>query len=272
MSRKNIILSLFLITITSCIWGQFSLAINGKIDRVKDNFRVDELGYYTFFDHDMIEKLDTNGTPMFRQSVKMYGKIDCIDVSSPMKPLVFFQEQQAFIFLDNTLTPYQRPTRMSDLGVSYGTLICYSNQSDRFWIYDQDNSKLTLYLNDGRKHIETDNLAGILDIQNPIQLLERNGFLYLVDEHSGVFVFDMFGTFIDFFKIPTVEWIQAGERNIYYIQDGKLWSLNRKTRQTFYSELNGITSIVFQYSKKRFYFSAAKEIIVCEIQEKISRE
>ena len=245
--------------------AQFKLKEKTSFEKPRQQFRVDELGFYTFFDKDMLEKYDTSGVRLFRQSVKTYGKIDCIDVSNPMKPLVFFREQQVIAFLDNTLTPYQQTTKLSDLGISYGTLVCYSTQSDRFWVFDQDNSKLVLLLQDGRKHLESENLAGLLAIENPVQLIERNSLLYLVDEFKGVFIFDMFGTFVEFVDLPSIQWIQVDEHNIYYLADSILFSFNRRTRAVLQTKVDAVTDVQFQYSKKRFYFSVGKQILVCEI-------
>jgi hypothetical protein len=260
---------LFLLFISSslsfCCLGQFELKERSRITQTKPDFRVDELGYFTFFTKDRIEKNDTNGVLLFKQSVKLLGKIDCIDVSNPMRPMVFFKEQQVVAFFDNTLTPHQQITRLSDLDISYATLACYSNQSNRFWIYDQDNSKLIQFNQELKKMIETQNLAGLLALDNPIQLLERNNILYLVDENKGVYLFDMYGTFIEFVEITGVEWIQADENTLYYIQDAHLWSLNRRTKNKFKIALKETFSPYFQYSKKKFYFALEKNLIVYEI-------
>jgi len=264
-SNQFIAALICIITLSFSGIAQFELDRKLSFEKPREHFRVDELGYYTFFDKDMIEKYDTNSVRLFRQSVKTSGKIDCIDVSNPMKPLVFFREQQVITFLDNTLTPYQNTTKLSDLGISYGTLVCYSTQSDRFWVYDQDNSKLVLFLQNGKKHLETENLAGLLDIQNPIQLIERNSLLYLVDEFHGVFVFDMYGTFVEFFELPTIQWIQVDEHNIYYLTESSLYSLHRKTRISLTTQIDSVKGVEFQYSKKRFYFTVGKQILVCEI-------
>jgi hypothetical protein len=158
-----------------------------------------------------------------------------LDLSNPMKIMCFFLEQQLITFLDNTLTPYQQTARLTDLDVSYGSLVCYATQSDRFWVYDLDNSKLIQFLDDGKKHLETSNLAGILAITDPIQLLERNGVVHLVDLHKGVFLFDMFGTFIEFVSLPGVEWIQADEFNVFWISEGKMNAWNRRTKDDIFS-------------------------------------
>jgi hypothetical protein len=251
-------------------FGQEQLALRkvGERELVKPNFRVDGLGYIHYFDRDQIVKYDTTGVLLFKQSIKSYGKINDIDLSNPMKILCFFLEQQLITFLDNTLTPYKQTARLTDLDVSYGSLVCYATQSDRFWVYDLDNSKLILFLDDGKKHLETLNLAGMLDITDPVQMLETNGVIHLVDWHKGVFLFDMFGTFIEFVAMPGVEWIQADEWNVYWLSEGKLNAWNHRTKGNFSLPTEGVTSTFFQYSKRRFYMLTGKKITIFDSARK----
>jgi hypothetical protein len=65
-------------------------------------------------------------------------------------------------------------------------------QFDRIWVFDQDNSKLILFNSEGKRTLETENLYGMIGLKEPIQMLERFGNLYLVDEGRGVYIFEMF--------------------------------------------------------------------------------
>jgi len=234
----------------------------GERELVKPNFRVDGLGYIVYFDRDQVVKYDTTGMLLFKQSIKSFGKINDVDLSNPMKIMCFFLEQQLIMFMDNTLTPYQQTARLTDLDVSYGSLICYATQSDRFWVYDLDNSKLILFVDEGKKHLETLNLAGMLDISDPVQLLERNGVIHLVDLHKGVFLFDMFGTFMEFVPMPGVEWVQVDEFTIYWITSEQMNAWNRRTKTSVSAQIKSVTSTFFQYSKRRFYALSGKQIII----------
>jgi len=258
---------IFAICFWTCSYAQSPFTLS-KIDSVQvnaDEFTVDAIGYIYSADKDIIEKRDTSFRLLFRQSVKMTGHITTIDVTNPLKPLLFFLPQQSILFIDNTLTPYQNLGSLSDLGISYATLVCYSEQYNRFWVYDQDNSQLILFDFNGKKIRNTENLSGLIGVVNPVQLLEKNGILYMVDENRGVYLFDMFGTLINFYEIPNLEWIQADENNFYYILDGKIYSRNIKFNTDFTVEMPTNYLPKFKISKDLFYFKKANQIDVFQI-------
>ncbi len=247
-------------------FGQISLEHSRSFAAKSVHFRVDPLGYIVWYNHDVVYKLDTTGIHIFQQSLKAYGDIRDIDVISPMKYLVFFQDQQALGFFDNTFTPYQQRTRLNDLDISYATLVCYSMQFDRFWIYDQDNSKLIQFNSEGKKSVDTENLNGLIGLNDPCQMLERFGLLYLVDEGRGVYIFDIFGALVNFVPIPGVRWIQADENNIYYLENQQLSGYNFKTKSKFHIPLSQNYKPVFQMNKGKFYLYDAEQIHLFEMR------
>lgn len=251
-SKLNIILFLQLLVVP--LFAQMHLDLVQKSAAPTSQFRIDPLGYQIWFEKDAVYKMDTTGNQMFQQSVKAYGRITDMDVINPMKYLVFFREQQMIGFFDNTFSPYQQKTRLADLNVSYATLVCYSMQFDRFWVYDQDNSKLILFNSHGKRTAETENLNGLVNLQEPVQMLERNGMLYLVDEHRGVYIFDMFGSLINFVKVTNIEWIQVDENNFYYFLDEQFCMYNFKTNSFFKIEVTGNYESVFQLNKGKVFF------------------
>jgi hypothetical protein len=234
-------------------FGQLKLSEGPSFSAKTAEFRVDPLGYPIWFAKDAVYKMDTTGNLMFQQSVKAFGDITDMDLINPMKYLVFFREQQSIGFFDNTFTPYQQKTSLTDLGISYATLVCYSMQFDRFWVYDQDNSTLVLFNSDGKRSREIENLNGLIGLQEPVQMLERFGNLYVVDENRGVYIFDMFGALINFIDVPNIKWIDVDANNFFYIDQAQLCGYNFRTKSKFCTPISGIPSPKFQFVKQRFY-------------------
>lgn len=252
----SLVLSLSLLNGTA----QMELQYERKIPARTNQFRVDPIGYPIFFEKDAVYKMDTTGNLMFQQSLKAYGNISDMDVISPMKYLLFFREQQVIGFFDNTFSPIQSRTRLSDLNVSYATLVCYSMQFDRFWVYDQDNSTLLLFNRDGRKTLETENLNGLIGIEDPIQMMERFGQLYMVDENRGVYIFDMFGSLVNFVEIPNIQWVQVNANNLFYISENMLCGYNFRTKSKFKIPLSLTYNNQFQFVKGKMHFLNSKEL------------
>lgn len=261
---------IFILLLMQTAFGQTPFVLK-KVDSVSlhaEVFTVDAIGYIYSSYNDIIEKRDTSMRLLFSQSTKMAGHITSIDVTNPLKPLLFFQGQQIISFTDNTLTPYRNFSYLADLGIYYATLVCYSEQFNRFWVYDQDNYKLIFFSNEGEKVRVVENLGGLIGVKDPCQLLEKNGVLYLVDENRGVYLFDMFGTFIDFIEIKGLTWIQADEYNIYYILNNELFSKNTKFGTYFSVKLPQDYDAIFRISKNFIYLKKQGQIDVFEINLK----
>lgn len=252
MLNRIVIISLFLCVVFHA-QSQLKLTLERTFPAKTAQFRVDPLGYTIWFSKDAVYKMDTTGTLMFQQSVKAFGEITDMDLVNPMKYLVFFREQQLIGFFDNTFTPYQSKTRLSDLNVSYATLVCYSMQFDRIWVFDQDNSKLILFNNEGKRTLETENLNGMIGLEEPVQMMERLGNLYVVDEDRGVYIFDMFGSLVNFVEVKGIKWIQVDANNFFYVEEGQFCGYNFKTRSLFRMDLKEAHHPQIQMIKQKIY-------------------
>lgn len=251
--HNRIVLIVLFLSFTFSVQSQLNLILERTFPAKTAQFRVDPIGYTIWFAKDAVYKMDTTGNLMFQQSVKAFGEITDMDLVNPMKYLVFFREQQVIGFFDNTFTPYQTKTRLSDLNVSYATLVCYSMQFDRVWVFDQDNSKLILFNNDGKRTLETENLNGMIGLEEPVQMLERFGSLYLVDENRGVYIFDMFGSLVNFVEVKGIEWIQVDANNFFYTQEGQFCGYNFKTKSHFKMVLKEAQNPQIQMIKQKIY-------------------
>lgn len=208
---------------------KFELAIAPEITWTTDTYNNMYIA-----DQDLIKKIDSLGKTMFEQSVKKYGKITTIDARNPMKVMIFAEQQQSIFYLDNTLTKQENDIDLGELfDLSYVTQVSASNQVDKIWTFDQDNSKITLLTQNKSQSIQLDNTAGLIDMKNIRQFFEQNDRLFVVDSLKGVFVFDIYGTLVQFLNETNIDWIDVNQEFIYLLK-GKnieivnLTSLNKK--------------------------------------------
>lgn len=264
--RFRVLLALVFFGLSLQGFGQLKLVEGPTFPAKTGEFRVDPLGYPIWFAKDAIYKMDTTGNLLFQQSVKAFGEITDMDLINPMKYLVFFREQQSIGFFDNTFTPYQQKTSLTDLGISYATLVCYSMQFDRFWVFDQDNSTLVLFNSDGKRSREIENLNGLIGLKDPVQMMERFGYLYVVDENRGVYIFDMFGALINYIEVPNIKWIDVDANNFFYIDNAQLCGYNFRTKSKFCTLISGVPNPKFQFVKQRFYvlFNTVLKVLTME--------
>jgi hypothetical protein len=157
--------------------------------------------------------------------------------------------------LDNTLTQNGDCIELADQGIVNASMIASSSRPEMIWVFDNLNSKLILLpLTDGQQQRqEIENLMGVLDINSVSQIIERNSKLYLVKEGAGVYIFDLYGSLIEYREIPGVSYIDVYKNSIVAIANNSLKIINISSGQTLDIELPKDGILEFRYTASLFY-------------------
>ncbi len=180
---------------------------------------IDEFGNTILVEANQLKKYDIKRNLLFTQSIKTVGKITKLDARNPMKILFFSEDQQLVGVLDNSLTFQGENFDLSLYGLSYVQAFSSSFQNNKFWVYDQDNSKLELLSINNQQSVKIENLKSLLGFNEVTQLIEEGNFLYLFDKTKGIYKLDNYGNLIDFISIQTGTYITI-EKNIIYVLCG----------------------------------------------------
>lgn len=192
---------------------------------------VDPMGKVIFSNNDVIVKLDSSFNVQFRESIKSIGRITSIDARHALKTLVFSEEQQVISFLDNTLASHKGVKDLSRLDISYGTHVSYSGQSNRYWIFDGDNSKLVLVDESRQRPQVLENLAGIIGTIEVNQIIEMENILFVFDKNKGIYLFDIYGSLIDLMETTDAISIHYFDGFVYYLTDKELVRWHVRSRE-----------------------------------------
>ena len=169
-------------------------------DVAMDNF--DNL--YIISSTGQIKKLNAAGDSVgVYNQTKNYGKLYTIDVSNPLKILLFYKDFSSIVILDRFLAnksaiDLKRYSVLnpSAIGNSY---------DNNIWVYDEYDNKLKKIDEQGNKILETADFRNVFDLSfSPQKIFNENGLVYLADTTNGVFVFDNYGSFKK--KIPVKNW------------------------------------------------------------------
>ena len=247
----------------SVAWKKdFEIPVSSQTGWAIDNFNNIYLA-----EKDLIVKIDPNGKPLFEQSLKKYGQVKTIDARNPMKILIFSEQQQSIFYLDNTLSKQENDIDLSEFDLSYVTQVSGSSQMDKIWTYDQDNSKIKLITQNKAQIIQLENTAGILDMKSIHRFFEQNDRLFIVDSLKGVFIFDIYGTLIQFLPEENVGWASAGEDYLYLLKGRRLEILNLVTLNKKTVELPIDESVVeFAVNQNTIFFRTADKIHKFSVQ------
>ena len=178
-----------------------------------------------------LHKLDTNFQVMFTQSRKEFGDISKIDARHSLKTLLFSETQQMLGFVDNTLSFQEGKIDLAKLDVDYATLVCYSDQTSRFWVYDEQNSRLIRFegLKSSVKRTEITNLSSITLQSLPTSIVESQNQLILFYKGSGIFVFDYYGSLLRKFDYPEAIQVYPSENYFYLLRKNEIVKIDRRT-------------------------------------------
>jgi hypothetical protein len=163
---------------------------------------LDNLGnLYTVRGSEVL-RFDARCQQMYRYSDLMAGKVDHIDASNPLKILLFYRDFSKVIFLDNTLTPSGAGViDLRNLGLSLATLACTSFDNG-MWVYDAVNYRLVRFNQSMGQTSEVTGIDLIIGRRiSPVHMAESADHLFLYDPDAGLFIFDVFGSYLR--SLPT---------------------------------------------------------------------
>ncbi len=158
------------------------------------DFSVDNLdNIYILNSRNQVKKLNANGDSVaVYNDVKKFGKASLIDVSNPLKILVYYKDFATIVVLDRFLNAVntidlrkQNIFQAKAIGQSY---------DNRVWVYDELENKLKKVDEDGKILQETPDFRLLFgQAPAPQKIFDQDKYVYLYDSAQAVFVFDYYG-------------------------------------------------------------------------------
>lgn len=164
------------------------------ISQPAQSVQADALGNYYLIRDAQLLKYNADGKLLFRYSNAMSGDIERVDVSNPLRILLFFKETNQLVFLNQQLATVSEVTNIHLVSGHEATLACYSN-AGMYWLYLPALQQIVRYNNVNQPEMQTQNLGVLLNSENPIGLIEANQHLYLFTPQR-VLIFDIFGNYL----------------------------------------------------------------------------
>lgn len=201
-------------------------------------FDVDNLGnLYVLTSGNQLRKYSSAGDSIgvFNDVVK-YGRLRSLDVSNPLRILLFYRDFGTILILDRMLKPLDAIDlrRASMMQVS-AVATSYDNQC---WVYDEQEARLRKIDAQGRLLTESPDLRMIMDeAPVPVMLSDQQGNVTLYDSERGFYRFDLYGAFQQ--RIPLVGWsnVRASGQSLTGTSHGRINRYEWKTGRLFSSSL-----------------------------------
>ncbi|MFI5129005.1 MAG: hypothetical protein ACHQFX_03390 [Chitinophagales bacterium] len=231
MSKKLIIsLSVFFVaawshaqTDTSFKWLR---TIRGDIVA----FTVDNLdNIYLLSSSNQVKKLNANGDSVaVFNDVKKFGQATLIDVSNPLKVLLYYKDFATIVILDRFLSirntidlRKHNMLQVRAIGQSY---------DNKIWVYDEVENKLKKIDEDGTLLQETNDFRQIFDpAPLPQRIFDEDKFVYLYDSSLAVYAFDYYGALKNKIQISRWQNFKVTGKYIFGSGNGRLYRYHIKT-------------------------------------------
>lgn len=228
-----------------------------------DYFTVDNLGNIYVVKEDELLKYQPTGKFFARYSNLKLGNITTIDVTNPLKILLYYRDFQQIVFLDNQLSVNSEAVSLEKLGYEQTDLAC-AGANNSFWIYNKQNNELIRFNEQSKKIASTGNLKQVLqaDIM-PNFMLEHNGYLFLNSPSAGIYVFDIFGAFSKVISIKDLRQFQVAENLLYFKKDSSLCSYNHKLFDEACKDLSHLGAMIdARFNNNKVYLSYRDSLVV----------
>ena len=172
------------------------------------DFNVDNLGnYYLLSKENRLKKINNRGDSVGAfNEVRRYGKLYSMDVTNPLKTLLYYRNFSTIVVLDRFMNIVNTiDLRKQNIFQVKAIAQSYDNN---IWLYDEQNNKLKKIAEDGSILMETVDLRTIFDeVPSPETIIDQEGFVYLYDRNKGMYVFDIYGGFktkLSYFNLTNV--------------------------------------------------------------------
>ena len=198
-----------------------SFRLIGSIKGEIADFTIDNLGYlYIVNSNGQLKKINEKGDSVaVFNDVRRYGKLYSIDVSNPLKVLLYYKNFGTIVVLDRLLNVRntidlrkQNLFQVKTIGQSY---------DNNIWVFDEQESKLKKIAEDGKILDQSADFRVIFDsMPSPQFLLDQDKYVYLYDSLKGVYIFDYYGAFKN--RISLYGWTDFTViNNVLYGRDGR---------------------------------------------------
>lgn len=262
LASKTFLLFIAILSITVKAQTIENTKVIKQIPHKAKDFTTDRLGNSYLFNHHNIWLYNSNGDSIASFNSRKYGDITSVDATDPYKILVFFNNYNLIIFLDNYLSINGDPVQLETLGFDQISMACTS-RGDGIWIFDAIKQK-AIHLNEKFKaDKESVNLSQWLGARiEPNFMLEYNNQLFINEEESGIYQFDHFATYLKKIPIIGLNSFQRVNEQLHYFQKTDFCEYNTATFDKACYQLPYSNALNFRIEKNRQFLFSEKSLTI----------
>lgn len=200
-----------------------------KIDTMAKSIYIDNLdNTYLLTPQEELLKYDQNGKLKWRYSNNRYGKAHHIDTADPLRTVVFYNDFQQVIVLNNNLNEITSYSFAHNTNMQVTALA--SSNNNGFWAYDQTSNTLLKLSSNFTEDMRSASLYQLFDemvIAKKMQATDQ--YVYLQRQNNEILQFDRFGAYIKLLPIDSLGDFNITKNQIAFVKNNILHSYNPVT-------------------------------------------
>lgn len=258
---KNILVSILILS-TIVSFGQIREVSRQSIDA--QLFKLDKLGSFYFANKNELQKTDKKLNKICTWDEYSFGDISFVDVSDPMRILVYYKNFNKILFLDNTLSLLREPLSLDDAEF-YSIGAVASSGFGGVWIYDNLESRLIQLDKNLNVSLTGVNLFSEIGDSPVVEILVGTNYIILKTEDGQIIILDKFANFYSKLNIPQNAPVSLDNGVIYFIDQSVLLSYDIRKKQQSKIDLPAKNITDFVVSGSYIYILDDKSLITFEI-------
>ncbi|OAQ40361.1 hypothetical protein A5893_05260 [Pedobacter psychrophilus] len=200
-----------------------------KIDTAAKMVNLDNLGnLFVVTPKNELLKFNPQGKFLWNYTNKTFGDISQIDVTDPLRVILYYEGYQQIVVLNNNLSEISKFTFNQNPNQQI-TLVASANNNG-FWVYDQINRELRKLTNNFIDDLNSGNIyqRNGFDMQANFMLTDDQ-YIYINDKKEGIRIFDRFGNFFKTAIIFPKNNFEVNDNDIYFMKDSTFMKYNINT-------------------------------------------
>jgi hypothetical protein len=196
--------------------------VNAAMDNLDNLYIISSTG--------QVRKFNANGDSVgVYNQFRNFGQLFSIDVSNPLKLLLFYKDFSTVVVLDRYLASLATlDLRRFSILQPAAVGLSYDNN---IWVFDEYDNKLKKIDEQGNRLLETSDLRSVFNQGiAPQKIINDNGLVYVADTAAGVFVFDNYGSFKKKILLKNWQNIAVNSNNLIGVTHESITVYNTSTQ------------------------------------------
>ncbi|MFN0291347.1 hypothetical protein [Pedobacter helvus] len=193
-----------------------------QIDTVARSVYTDNLdNVYLLSDRDELLKYNAEGKLKWRYSNNRFGKLYSVDVSDPLRVVLFYADFQQVVVLNNNLNEITSYSFAKNSNLLVSAVASGNNNS--LWIFDRTANALIKLSSNFIEEVRSANLFQLFDeVGDAKKMAASDQYVFLQQKNAGVLQFDRFGGYLRELPIDSLSDFNITSNVIAYLKGNDL--------------------------------------------------